>query len=313
MAPLIYPTSHVIRENFRATAARFSRYRGTQHETMKPHKPKLGQNFLVDQNAAQKIVDALGDISARTVVEIGPGRGAITALLAARAHRLIAIEYDPALARALRHAFATKNHVEIHEKDILATDLPALISPSLIGPETTAVAATAVAVGNLPYYITSPILTHLFAAHTHFSTLVLMVQREVADRIAAPPGTSNYGLLSATAQLYAEIEPLFTLPPSAFDPPPEVHSTVLRLQIHSRFAELQVEPKPFLDFLKAGFQQKRKTLANNLRAAGYPTEAITKALSGAAIHPTARAEAIPLPTMARLHHHLATQEFPPRL
>jgi 16S rRNA (adenine1518-N6/adenine1519-N6)-dimethyltransferase len=261
---------------------------------MKPHKPKLGQNFLIDPNAAQKIVDALGDISTRTVLEIGPGHGAITALLATRAHRLIAIEYDPTLARTLHHAFHTKNHVEIHQNDILATDLP-----TLIGPET-----TAVAVGNLPYYITSPILTHLFATHTHFSTLVLMVQREVADRIAAPPGTSNYGLLSATAQLYAEIEPLFTLPPSAFNPPPEVHSTVLRLNIHPRFTELQVEPKPFLDFLKAGFQQKRKTLANNLRAAGYPTESIAKALNAAAIQPTARAEAIPLTTMARLHHNL---------
>ncbi len=262
---------------------------------MHPRKPKLGQNFLIDQNASLNIVEALGDISARTVVEIGPGRGAITALLAPRARRLITVEFDSALARALRQTFSTTPNIEVIERDVLVVDFARLLADD----------APAVVVGNLPYYITSPILTHLFAVHTMFSTLVLMVQREVADRIAAAPGSSDYGLLSATAQLYSEVETLFTLPPTAFDPPPDVYSTVLRFNMRPQFAELSVEPKPFLAFLKAGFQQKRKTLANNLRAAGYESSAIASSLAGAAIDPTARAEAVPLTAMAALYKFLA--------
>jgi 16S rRNA (adenine1518-N6/adenine1519-N6)-dimethyltransferase len=264
---------------------------------MNTNKPKLGQNFLVDQNATLQIVDALGDIASRTVVEIGPGRGAITSLLASRAHRLITVEFDPALARALRRDFAAKPNVEVLERDVLTVDFTSLL----------AVDAPAVAVGNLPYYITSPILTHLFDAHSLFSTLVLMVQREVADRVAAAPGSSDYGLLSATAQLYSEVQSLFTLPPSAFDPPPDVYSTVLRFNIRPRFAELAVEPAPFLAFLKAGFQQKRKTLANNLRAAGYEPAAALSSLAAAGIESNARAEAVPLPKMASLYKHLLPQ------
>lgn len=263
---------------------------------MNQRKPKLGQNFLIDQNASLSIVEALGNISGRTVVEIGPGRGAITALLAPRARRLITVEFDNALARALRQSFSNAPNVEVIERDVLVVDFARLLAAD----------APAVAVGNLPYYITSPILTHLFAAHAMFSTLVLMVQREVADRIAAAPGSSDYGLLSATAQLYSEVQTLFTLPPSAFDPPPDVYSTVLRFNIRPQFAELAVEPKPFLAFLKAGFQQKRKTLANNLRAAGYESSAIASSLAAAAIDPAVRAEAVPLRSMASLHKHLAS-------
>lgn len=270
---------------------------------MTPPKPKLGQNFLIDPTAAHKIVAALGDLSARTVLEIGPGRGAITSLLASRARRLVAVEYDPALTRALHHTFRAIPTVEIRHGDILTTDLTALLTPDLTA--LLAADSPAIAVGNLPYYITSPILTHLFTAHSLFSTLVLMVQREVGDRITAPPGTSEYGLLSATAQLYSEAETLFPLPPTAFDPPPDVHSTVLRFNIHPRFAELGVAPQPFLAFLKLGFQQKRKTFANNLRAAGYSPAHISAALAATSIDPNARAESIPLDAMARLFRHLA--------
>src|SRR5438105_3936620 len=178
------------------------------------HKPKLGQNFLVDQAACLRIVEALGDTSNDTVVEIGPGHGAITSLLAPRASRLIAVELDRTLAAELRHRFANQPNVQIVEADVLQVDFAALLAGQ----------APAKAIGNLPYYITSDILLRLFAASTQglFRRAVVMMQREVADRVSASPGVRDYGLLSATAQLHAHVENLFTLPPGAFSPPPEV-------------------------------------------------------------------------------------------
>ncbi|HKR27535.1 MAG TPA: 16S rRNA (adenine(1518)-N(6)/adenine(1519)-N(6))-dimethyltransferase RsmA [Acidobacteriaceae bacterium] len=271
-----------------------------------PKRPKLGQNFLVSPSAQTAIADALGDVAHRTVVEIGPGRGAITAILAARAHRLIAIELDRELAPRLREQFADRLGVSIFEQDILTADFASLRGA---GEDKLLV------VGNLPYYITSDILLHLFAAHQHIDRAVLMIQREVADRVAASPGTRDYGLLSATTQLYARVEKLFTLPPGAFSPPPQVHSTVLRLTMSPRFAELGLVPTPdrpdpasgFIAFLRIGFAQKRKMLAKNLRTAGYDADAITSAFQGCGIPPQSRAEQLELPAMACLFHTLTNR------
>ncbi len=259
-------------------------------------KPKLGQNFLVDQNACQRIAESLGDTTARTVVEIGPGHGAITGLLAPRCARLHCIEFDAALARELSFKFRNDAHVTIHTADILATDLGAL----RVGDETMDV------FGNLPYYITSDILLHLFSAARNgvLARAVVMMQREVADRIAAAPGTSDYGALSAFTQMHAHVANLFTLPPGAFSPPPDVYSTVLRMDFAPRFAELQVEPEGFNAFLRSTFMQKRKTLANNLRAAGYNAAQLTAAWP-ATIPAQARSEAVPLEAMAELYRALA--------
>jgi 16S rRNA (adenine1518-N6/adenine1519-N6)-dimethyltransferase len=250
------------------------------------HKPKLGQNFLIDPSASLAIVEALGDIAASTVVEIGPGRGAITRLLVPRAHRLIAVELDSALAAHLRQAYPL---LEVLEQDILATNLSALA-----GSEKLAV------VGNLPYYITSQILLHLFDHHQAIGRAVIMVQREVADRIAAQSGSRDYGLLTATTQLYARADNLFTLPPTAFAPPPEVHSSVLRLTFEPRYRSLGVDPVEFILFLRQSFAQKRKTLANNLRFAGYNPEAIAAAFAKARVPSATRAEAVPLEAAAAL-------------
>src|SRR5580693_2356370 len=232
-------------------------------------KPKFGQNFLVDDAARHAIVDALGDISKRTVIEIGPGHGAITEILAGRCHRLIALELDRALAAELTFRFRDQPQVQIIEGDVLKADLRSLV------PE----GETADVIGNLPYYITSDILLQLFAAGSAglLSRAVLMMQREVAERVAAAPGVRDYGLLSATAQMNAQAEELFTLPPSAFSPPPDVYSTVLRLEFAPRFVELSVDPSGFDTFLHQCFAQKRKTLQNNLRAAGYPADQLTAA------------------------------------
>ena len=269
----------------------------------KPQRPKLGQNFLVSSTAQAAIADALGDMAHRTVVEIGPGRGAITSILAERAHRLIAIELDRDLAPRLREQLAGRENVLILEQDILSTDLGALRTP---GEDKFLV------VGNLPYYITSDILLHVFAAHQHIERAVIMIQREVAARVAASPGTRDYGLLSATTQIYARVEKLFTLPPGAFSPPPQVHSTVLRLTMAPHFDELQLTPTPdqpdptaaFISFLRIGFAQKRKMLAKNLRTAGYDAGAIAAAFASCNISPQSRAEQLDLPTMACLFRTL---------
>jgi 16S rRNA (adenine1518-N6/adenine1519-N6)-dimethyltransferase len=158
-------------------------------------------------------------------------------------------------------------------------------------------------VGNLPYYITSDILLRLFEFHDQFDVIVIMVQREVADRIAAKSGSRDYGLLSATAQLYASVENLFTLSPGAFSPPPKVHSSVLRLNVAPKFAELQVQPGEFIAFLKTAFAMKRKTLMNNLREK-YGEEKVKAALKSAGIRPDIRAEALPLERSAEVFRRL---------
>jgi 16S rRNA (adenine1518-N6/adenine1519-N6)-dimethyltransferase len=255
-------------------------------------KPKLGQNFLVDDRAMYAIVDALGDLSQRAVIEIGPGRGAITDILAPRCKKLIALELDRELAPALTQRFASQPQVEVIETDVLEADFAALI-PS---------GDPADVIGNLPYYITSDILLKLFSAGSTglLSRAVIMMQREVADRVAASPGVRDYGLLSATAQMNARVENLFTLPPGAFSPPPEVYSTVLRLTFAPRFTELNVDPIGFGSFLKQSFAQKRKTLENNLRAAGY-SQTDLSASWPVDIPRQARAESLSLEAMAQLY------------
>ena len=145
---------------------------------------------------------------------------------------------------------------------------------------------------------------HLFAHSAVIDRAVLMAQREVAERIVAPPGSSAYGLLSATTQMYATVENLFTLPPEAFAPPPEVYSTVFRLTMHSRFDELGVEPAGFLRFLRQIFALKRKTLANNLRASGYSPAVVDGAFRQCAVDAQVRAEAVSLEAMACLFRAL---------
>ena len=255
-----------------------------------PVKPKLGQNFLVDGEAIQRIAASIGDLTRRTVIEIGPGGGAITGELAARAAHVLAVELDHELALHLRVKFPP-DRVTVVEQDVLQFDFAAA---------SVAAGEHLLVVGNLPYGITSPILLKLAASHASLDRAVLMVQREVADRVTAQPGSRDYGLLSVTVQLYGPTQRLFTLPPSAFSPPPDVHSTVFRWRFAPRFEELGVEEAPFLRFVRQCFAQKRKTLANNLRAAGVPPAAVASALAQATIVPQARAEAVPIESFAAL-------------
>jgi 16S rRNA (adenine1518-N6/adenine1519-N6)-dimethyltransferase len=263
-------------------------------------RPKLGQNFLVSATAQAAIADALGDVSKRTVVEIGPGRGAITALLAGRAWRLVAVELDREMAPRLREQFAGRGSVsggtvEVREGDVLKTDFSALR-----GEEQEKL----LVVGNLPYYITSDILLRLFRYAGEIERAVLMLQREVADRIAAVPGTRDYGVLTVTAQMYARVEKLMTLPPGAFSPPPQVHSTVVRLTMAPRFAELGVEAEGFLRFVRSCFAQKRKMLGKNLRNAGFEVGKVAGALEKCGVSAGARAEELGVEKLAGLWREL---------
>jgi 16S rRNA (adenine1518-N6/adenine1519-N6)-dimethyltransferase len=268
-------------------------------------KPKLGQHFLASEDYAARVVDALGDVSQRTVLEIGPGRGILTSLLAKRARRLIAVELDRVLAAQLRLKFGMARNVEVIEGDVLAIDFDSLFGPKpgLSQPGIELKPQPVKVVGNLPYYITSDILLRLFKFSKYFDSLVIMVQREVADRIAAKPGGRDYGMLSATAQLYARVENLFTLPPGAFVPPPKVHSTVLRLTIDPQREKLGVAGDGFIDFLRLSFGQKRKTLWNNLKLK-YDGLELKRALAEAEVKPTVRAETLSLEKSAAIFRAL---------
>ena len=269
---------------------------------MKRSGTRLGQNFLIDEAACERIAESLGELRTRTVVEIGPGHGAITAPLASRCARLHCVEFDPALARELAFRFRNNEHVTVHHADILHTSLQLFVPEQLSEKQ---VEPPLDAVGNLPYYITSDILLHLYAAAREglIRRAVLMVQREVAERVAAQPGSRDYGALSALTQLHAQATELFTLSPNSFSPPPEVFSTVLRLDFAPRFAELGVPFEGFNRFLRSTFAQKRKTLANNLRSAGYSATQLTAAWPPD-MPSQVRSEAVALPQLAALYRSL---------
>jgi 16S rRNA (adenine1518-N6/adenine1519-N6)-dimethyltransferase len=261
-----------------------------------PAKPRLGQNFLNDTAAIERIGASLGELAGRTVVEIGPGAGAITSALVARAAHVLAVELDAGLAEHLRHQYSPDRLTVFHQ-DVLTFDFAQV---------STDTGQRLLVFGNLPYYITSQILLKLAASHAAIDRAVLMVQREVADRITAEPGSRDYGLLSVTVQMYGPVVKLFTLAPSSFSPPPDVHSSVFRWRMAPRFTELGVDEASFLPFVRKVFAQKRKTLANNLRAAGFTPTAIVEALAGAEIDTRARAEELPAESLAKLWRALQT-------
>jgi 16S rRNA (adenine1518-N6/adenine1519-N6)-dimethyltransferase len=269
------------------------------------HKQKLGQNFLTDLGAAQRVVEALGDVPNRTVIEIGPGRGVLTDVLAIRAKHVIGIELDRVMAAQLRMRYATKPNVEILESDFVAAEFTSMVGrrPGPLHDLRPTQPETVDVIGNLPYYITSDIVLRILELHQNIERAVIMVQREVADRIAAAPGSRDYGLLSATVQLFARVDKLFTLPPGAFSPPPQVHSSALRLTMAPRLQELQVEEAPFIAFLKLAFAHKRKTLLNNLRGQ-YNDVAIRAALKSAGLRADVRAEAMSLEKTAAVFRAL---------
>ncbi len=225
-------------------------------------RPRLGQHFLRTASILDRIARRVQAAAAGSdlVVEIGAGPGTLTRRLLAADLRVVAIEIDPRLAASLRARQDSESRLEVVEADILQVDLAALIAARTVHP--------AVVVGNLPYYITSPIVRKIFEAVEAVSEAILLVQKEVAARIAAGEGSRDYGFLSVLCQAHSRPELLFTVPPGAFDPPPKVLSAVVRLPIEPRWKSWGVaDPAAFLEFVQLCFSHKRKTLRNNLAGA----------------------------------------------
>ena len=234
---------------------------------------RFGQNFLTDQRIIQRILEALEPESDETIVEIGPGKGALTAPLLERAGTLVAIEFDQNLIPLLSEKFSAKENFKLIQSDALATDFCDLIRP----------ATQARIVANLPYNVATAILQRLIEQRHCLTELVVMLQKEVVDRITAPPGTAERGYLSVFVQSYCETEKLFEVAPSSFRPAPKVWSSVIRLTLRSSLAAPVRDEKLLWQVVSAGFAQRRKTMLNNLRHAPSPLQEIVKSHGGASI------------------------------
>jgi len=245
-----------------------------------PVLKRFGQHFLHDESVLAAIAEAASPTAGEVVVEIGPGRGALTDLLAQRPNRLIAIEIDRALSASLSARYAGNQEVTIVEQDVLKVDIAALAG----GPF--------VVVGNVPYYITTPILFHVLKP-PYPRHAVFLVQREVAERIVAGPGSKTYGALSANVQAVASAEIIRFVPPGAFRPPPKVDSAVVRVVPRSDPIISAGEVAAYRGFVQALFGMRRKQIGNSLRSASQLTaEAAAAVLAGLGVDPTARAESL---------------------
>jgi 16S rRNA (adenine1518-N6/adenine1519-N6)-dimethyltransferase len=253
---------------------------------IKRHRPKLGQHFLSDARYCSRIADALELRADDLVIEIGPGHGAVTGLLASRARGVVAIEIDPTLVGEFRQKFQRSPTVEIIHGDVLLTDLGDVCRRHHVG--------RCYVFGNLPYYITSPIIHHVFGFATQVRAVGLLVQREVAGRLVAQPGSRDYGYLTVLTQLYSSARVVFQIPPGAFSPPPKVHSAFVRFEMRTGGRSLsQEDEQEFLLFLKQSFAYKRKKLLNCL-AERYSRQRVEAELERLGLPLGLRAEQIPL-------------------
>jgi 16S rRNA (adenine1518-N6/adenine1519-N6)-dimethyltransferase len=257
-------------------------------------RQKLGQHFLADHSWRQQIRQTLAIRPGETWLEIGAGHGEMTDLLAADGAHVIAIETDPRLIPGLRTKAAACPAIEIIAADVLETDLRQIVAGRRVR-----------VYGNLPYYITSPILRHLFQIADCITSIHIVIQLEVAARIVAPPGRRDYGYLSTLCQFYAHPEIALRIPQDAFHPPPKVMSALVQMTLPGERANLGIENEPqFLAFLQACFAQKRKTLRNNLRTVAG-AENLAPALESLGLSSSARAEELTLTQFGSLQRALA--------
>lgn len=262
-------------------------------DSLHPIRPKksLGQNFLKDPHYLEKIIVAARISGDDRVLEIGPGLGHLTRMIAARAGTVLALELDDRLIPALRAEFSASPHVEIVHADALTFSYAALAGKWKV-------------VANLPYYISTPLIQRLLEHRAAFTSLTLMLQKEVADRITASPGGKDYGYLSVVVQLYAEPRWEFLVPPGAFTPQPGVDSVVVTMNM--RQAAPPVRDLPFLiRVIKAAFSQRRKTLRNALKPLGIPGVIIDATLPATGIDLKRRAETLRVAEFCALADHLS--------
>ena len=258
---------------------------------------KFGQNFLIDARIVQGIVDAAEIKPGDRVLEIGPGIGTLTQGLAEAGAAVTAVELDKKLPTVLKETLKAYDNVTIVPGDILKVNIP-----EIMGEGSFKVAA------NLPYYITTPILMTLLERHLPITHMVTMVQKEVAERMTAKPGSRIYGALSVAVQYYTEPEIVLDVPPRSFIPAPEVMSVVVSCRVRQRPAVAVQDEKLFFRVVKAAFGQRRKTLANALRGAGFPKEQVRDALEAAGIDPVRRGETLTLAEFGQLADAFAAQK-----
>jgi 16S rRNA (adenine1518-N6/adenine1519-N6)-dimethyltransferase len=257
-------------------------------------RPRWGQHFLDSASWLDRIARTLPLRPAETWIEIGAGHGEMTTRLQGDGRRVLAIELDPPLASSLRKRAATEwSGVEVVESDALAVEFA-----SLGGPQFSVY-------GNLPYYITSPLIRRVFQAADAVRSSHIVIQKEVAERIVAAPGRRAYGFLSALCQFYSRPKIVFSIPPGAFRPSPRVASALVEMHVPGARKDLGIRDEPeFLEFIQRCFGQKRKTLRNNLRTFVAPGS-IDAAVERAQIDPSARAEELHLAAFAKLYAALS--------
>ena len=252
-----------------------------------PALKRLGQNFLIDPNIIRKIVAAAALRPDDLVLEIGPGRGALTACLCAEAGRVIAVEIDPQLEPHLHQNLAHCRNLDLRIEDALRFPFGSL------PPRT-------VVVANLPYYASTPLLFALLDARAQVDRMILMLQTEVALRLTAKPNRKDYGILSVLTQEAADVELAFRVSPNCFRPRPSVGSAVVRLTIKSHDAFDPIRHERFRRLVRASFAHRRKTLVNSLRDEGFPADRIVRAMNEAGVPLQARAEMLDLDTYRTL-------------
>ncbi|MGM1050358.1 MAG: 16S rRNA (adenine(1518)-N(6)/adenine(1519)-N(6))-dimethyltransferase RsmA [Bacillota bacterium] len=260
-------------------------------------KKSLGQNFLIDQNILFKIVEAADLDKEKGALEIGPGIGALTEKLAQTANRVTAVEIDQRLIPILQEVLEPYPNVSVHHGDVLKVDLHELFRDYFSGVSKVSVVA------NLPYYVTTPILMKLLEEKLPLENIVVMIQKEVAVRMAASPGSKDYGSLSIAVQYYSEPKLVCTVPHTVFIPQPNVESAVIRLKVRDKPPVEVDDEKHFFEVVHASFAQRRKTIANNLKSRFFPGEGrerLEQLLQKAEIEPSRRGETLSIEEYARL-------------
>lgn len=262
---------------------------------------KFGQNFLIDSNILDKIVQSAEVTKEDCVLEIGPGIGTMTQYLAEAAREVVAVEIDKNLIPILKDTLSEYDNVTVINEDILKVDLNQIVQDKNGGRPIKVVA-------NLPYYITTPIIMRLFENHVPLKSITIMVQKEVADRMQVGPGTKDYGALSLAVQYYAKPEIIMRVPASCFMPRPNVDSTVIRLERYEEPPVFVKDEKYLFAVIRASFNQRRKTLANGLTNAGnlgVNRQLVEEALTQMGLSATVRGEALTLSQFAELSNYLA--------
>lgn len=260
-----------------------ARYSSPKSSDYAPAKKSLGQNFLTDSSVIDRIVDTLGDIDGKDVIEIGPGRGALTRPLIERGAKLTVVELDDPLAAKLSSDYKDEPNFRCLHTNVLNVDFSTISSNDTV------------IIGNLPYYISTAIIRHLIRYRTDFSRLVLMLQREVDDRIIALPDDSDRGFLTVLVEQYLTVKKEFDVAPSAFTPRPKVWSSIVSLEPRN---DTIADDSAFERLVGASFVQKRKTILNNLK--GYEANS-SELLDKAAVDPKRRAETLNRDEWIRLY------------